>query len=240
MWHNYSSKGLSIKIYNNMKFHKKIKPCLILLVLIIAASCSSQTGRFKNIEGDKYLVGTPINVKINLSEEEKRAAKRGQLLLYDRVTNKEVPVQIENLADKSSSNVVVLFTKEFNKSAELELLETGSLSDSTMKSFVDAETHQFVINEDGEKILQYNYRTVYEKDVIRPLSQKDKELEFGIMSGIYYDEYLKCHPELERNDTTRSSIYSIPRSNYIHPLYGLNGEMLTNDWPDGGHPHPAG
>ena len=60
------------------------------------------------------------------------------------------------------------------------------------------------------------------------------------MSGIYYVEYLKAHPEVEKNDTTKSSIYSIPRSDYIHPLYGLNGEMLTNDWPDGGHPHHRG
>jgi hypothetical protein len=32
----------------------------------------------------------------------------------------------------------------------------------------------------------------------------------------------------------------VPRSDYIHPLYGLQGEMLTSDWPDGGHPHHRG
>ena len=34
-----------------------------------------------------------------------------------------------------------------------------------------------------------------------------------------------------------SSIYAVPRSDYIHPLYGLEGEMLIRDWPEGGHPH---
>jgi len=34
-------------------------------------------------------------------------------------------------------------------------------------------------------------------------------------------------------------IYARPRSDYIHPLYGLNGEVLTKDWsPD--HPHHRG
>ena len=33
--------------------------------------------------------------------------------------------------------------------------------------------------------------------------------------------------------------YAVPRSDYIHPLYGLDGEVLTDDWvPD--HPHHRG
>ena len=33
--------------------------------------------------------------------------------------------------------------------------------------------------------------------------------------------------------------YAVPRSDYIHPLYGLHGEILTDDWvPD--HPHHRG
>ena len=33
--------------------------------------------------------------------------------------------------------------------------------------------------------------------------------------------------------------YAVPRSDYIHPLYGLHGEVLTDDWvPD--HPHHRG
>ncbi|HOX57105.1 MAG TPA: PmoA family protein [Verrucomicrobiota bacterium] len=34
-------------------------------------------------------------------------------------------------------------------------------------------------------------------------------------------------------------IYARARSNYIHPLYGLNGEVLTWDWP-ADHPHHRG
>lgn len=34
-------------------------------------------------------------------------------------------------------------------------------------------------------------------------------------------------------------IYSRPRSDYIHPLYGLQGEVMTEDWPID-HPHHRG
>jgi len=109
-----------------------------------------------------------------------------------------------------------------------------------MKVSVDSSSGQIIFRENENKVLQYNYQTVYEKDVIRPGKDKDKELVFSNMSGVYYEEYLKAHPELEKNDTTTSSIYSVPRSDYIHPLYGLEGALLTNDWPDGGHPHHRG
>ena len=60
------------------------------------------------------------------------------------------------------------------------------------------------------------------------------------MSGLYFDEYLKSHPEFPRDTILTTSIYAVPRSDYIHPLYGLDGAMLTNDWPDAGHPHHRG
>jgi hypothetical protein len=104
----------------------------------------------------------------------------------------------------------------------------------------NADNRQVVIRESGKLVLQYNYRTVFEEDVIRTESKRDTKLSFFKMGGVYFDEYLKSHPELEKNDTTTSRIYSVPRSDYIHPLYGLNGEILTNDWPDGGHPHHRG
>jgi len=122
----------------------------------------------------------------------------------------------------------------------LQKSSTMKNSDALMKAMVDSSSGQIILWEGEAKVLQYNYQTVYEEDVLRPEDEQGKELEFSQMSGVYYDEYLKAHPELERNDTTTSSIYSVPRSDYIHPLYGLQGELLTNDWPDGGHPHHRG
>ncbi|MDR1980505.1 MAG: PmoA family protein [Tannerellaceae bacterium] len=99
---------------------------------------------------------------------------------------------------------------------------------------------QVIIRESGKRVLQYNYRTVFEEDVIRAENKRDVQFVYAKVEGVYYDEYLKAHPGLEKNDTTTSRIYAVPRSDYIHPLYGLNGEILTCDWPDGGHPHHRG
>lgn len=113
-------------------------------------------------------------------------------------------------------------------------------SDAKMKALLDSSSGQIILWEDETQVLQYNYQTVCEEDVIRPEGEQGKELVFSTMSGVYYEAYLKAHPEAEKNDTTTSRIYSVPRSDYIHPLYGLEGEMLTSDWPDGGHPHHRG
>ena len=125
-------------------------------------------------------------------------------------------------------------------SCKPKMEESTGTSEAIMKANVDSSSGQIIIWEDDTKVLQYNYQTVYEEDVVRPGSNQDQELVFSNMSGVYYEEYLKAHPELERNDTTTSSIYSVPRSDYIHPLYGLEGALLTSDWPDGGHPHHRG
>jgi hypothetical protein len=45
--------------------------------------------------------------------------------------------------------------------------------------------------------------------------------------------------ELLNKVTPANRIYARPRNDYIHPLYGLNGEGLTLDWPVD-HPHHRG
>lgn len=82
---------------------------------------------------------------------------------------------------------------------------------------------QVILAEDGEMVLRYAYNMVYEDD------------EFAF-NGLDANEYVKTE-----NDTfmANPSIYAVARSNYIHPLYGLNGEILTRDWSKD-HPHHRG
>ncbi len=47
------------------------------------------------------------------------------------------------------------------------------------------------------------------------------------------------HPELLSQVAEGSRKYAVARSDYIHPLYGFNGEELTRDWPVD-HPHQRG
>jgi hypothetical protein len=109
------------------------------------------------------------------------------------------------------SIMLYFFSCSSNKQAQLE---------DHMKAKLDQNSGQVMIEEAGKKVLQYNYQTVYEKDVV-----------YG------EDEILEQHQRTETDTFVTTSIYAVPRSNYIHPLYGLEGEMLTRDWPEGGHPH---
>jgi hypothetical protein len=82
---------------------------------------------------------------------------------------------------------------------------------------------QVVISEGNKTVLRYNYQMVYEDD------------EFSF-NGMDANEYVVT-PE----DTFMANprIYAIPRSDYIHPLYGLGEEILTRDWSRD-HPHHRG
>lgn len=92
---------------------------------------------------------------------------------------------------------------------------------TTMKADQDPATGQIVISDEGKPVLQYNYKTVFEKDALDTLPA---------------NKYI-----VTANDTfmANPSIYAVPRSNYIHPIYGLKGEMLTRDWSKD-HPHHRG
>lgn len=118
--------------------------------------------------------------------------------------------------------------------------KSSSSSDAVMKAGTDLKTGQAIIEENGKRVLQYNYKTVHLEDVVLPGGRKHDSLKFSKMSGPYYHAYLNLYPEYPKDTMLTSAVYSIPRSDYIHPLYGLNGEMLTSDWPDGGHPHHRG
>ena len=121
------------------------------------------------------------------------------------------------------------------------LLMTAACSEKQSVMTVDVlDDGQYVIFESGAPVLQYNYRTVYEQHVVRPESQKNVKIEYYPIDGIYVDEYYKSNPGVDQTGKATSAIWAIPRSDYIHPLYGLNGELLTNDWPDADHPHHRG
>lgn len=87
----------------------------------------------------------------------------------------------------------------------------------------DPVTGQVLVKEGDNIVLQYNYQTVYEEDVVH-------------LEGAKPEDYTR----LEADTFVTAALYAVPRSNYIHPIYGLEGEMLTRDWPEGAHPHHRG
>lgn len=79
----------------------------------------------------------------------------------------------------------------------------------TMSVHKLAEAGPWEIVEGDRPVLRYNYQIVPEPEAVKP------------------------------RVTPGNRKYAVPRSDYIHPLYGLRGEVLTDDWvPD--HPHHRG
>lgn len=56
---------------------------------------------------------------------------------------------------------------------------------------------------------------------------------------LQYNYWTVDRPDRHAQVTPPNRIYSRPRSDYIHPLYGLAGEVMTEDWPVD-HPHHRG
>jgi hypothetical protein len=92
-----------------------------------------------------------------------------------------------------------------------------------MSASIDAQSGQAYIMDQDKPVLRYIYSMVYEND------------EFAF-NGLDANEYV---PTAVDSFMANPSIYAVPRSNYIHPLYGLNGEILTRDWSKD-HPHHRG
>lgn len=92
---------------------------------------------------------------------------------------------------------------------------------TAIRATEDPSSGQILISDGNSPVLQYNYKTVFEKDAIDTLKA---------------NKYKR-----EANDTfmANPSIYAVPRSNYIHPVYGPSGELLTRDWSKD-HPHHRG
>ncbi|HUH47680.1 MAG TPA: DUF6807 family protein, partial [Arenibacter sp.] len=214
-----------------------IKKIYLSLATIFALSCNQSV---VTIEGEGLgKTNTPVAIELDLDRNQIVAAKEGRLALVDLHDQKQVPVQLD---DQDNSRAIVILPQGEPGPRKFKLVENNSADgNNTVNAYIDSNTSQLIIEERGKKVLQYNYQTVYEKDVVRPASSRDLKIEYkDQMSGIYFDEYLKNHPTYPKDTVVYGSIYAIPRSNYIHPLYGLEGEMLTSDWPDAAHPHHRG
>ena len=82
---------------------------------------------------------------------------------------------------------LVFETKFFTGIAILVLFLTSACSEKqTIMTAEALPNGQYVICESGTPVLQYNYQTVYERDVIRPESQKDMIIEYYHVDDIFH------------------------------------------------------
>jgi hypothetical protein len=196
----------------------------ILIMGLFACSCSQNVLIIDDTGGALGKTRAPVSVEIKLNKYQAIAAEEGRLGFLDFSADEGneslIPVQLESTGKGANYNVVLIMPDGEPGLRKFKLSENESPFDDVMKTTLDTNSGQVIIEEKGGKVLQYNYQTIYEKDVIRPVNKK-----------------LEHHIRTKKDTFVTTSIYAVPRSDYIHPLYGLTGEMLTRDWPIGGHPH---
>jgi len=167
----------------------------------------------------------PVERSIRLSPRQLSAALEGRLgmteQLPDKQGKKEIPVQWENPSSENQLNGVMFLPGDKLGLNQIEWVESKTKFKTSMEVKEDALSGQIILSDDGKPVLRYNYKTVYEKDALDTLPAN--------------------HYIVTKNDTfmANPSIYAVPRSNYIHPLYGPEGELLTRDWSKD-HPHHRG
>jgi hypothetical protein len=196
----------------------------ILLLGMLACSDKQQDVLIEDEHGVLSETSAPVSLEVELNNDQLVAAKEGRLGLSDQSAGRNsknlIPVQLDGLRAGTISHLVLMMPEGEPGPRSFKLLENTSPFDEAMKASLDPNSGQLVIEQEGEQVMQYNYETVYEDDVVRAEA-----------------EALEHHVRTKTDTFVTTSIYAVPRSDYIHPLYGLKGEMLTRDWPEGGHPH---
>lgn len=207
----------------NKELLNAITICILLLGLL-GCSDKQQELLIEDVHGVLSETKAPVSVEVNLNKDQLEAAKEGRLGISDQTdgskTKNLIPVQLDGLREGTISRLVLMMPEGEPGPRSFKLVENASPFNEVMKATLDPNSGQLVIDQEGDQVMQYNYETVYEKDVVYGES-----------------EALEHHVRTETDTFVTTSIYAVPRSDYIHPLYGLNGEMLTRDWPEGGHPH---
>lgn len=187
--------------------------------IFIFSSCQN-TFVINDMGGPLGQTEAPVTIEVKLNKDQIVAAQEGRLGLINISDDKNlIPLQLDSVG-KETSRLVMMMPKAKPGPIEFKLAESETPYNFMVSANSDGKSGQVIIEEAGKKILQYNYHTVNSKDVIR-----------------YADDKAGMQKKTKRDTTEMSSIYAVPRSDYIHPLYGLQGEMLTEDWPEGGHPH---
>ena len=210
-----------------------MKTCYYILpVALLLGSCTQTRIKIEE-EFDIFIRSdSPVSIDANIGAGLRETASANKLALMNK-HGEMIPVQ----TDANNRKLTAILPEDVT--GRYKLVEIPAKSPDSVGVFFDKASGQFLFFEGDRQILKYNYNTVYEDDVVRP-DNDTAEIRFDKVTGVYLEEYLKENPEADRKAVHTTSIYAVPRSDYIHPLYGLEGEMLTRDWPDGGHPHHRG
>ena len=219
-----------------------IQNSMALLVIVTLSACSARQSII-TIPDEHHLFSetqSPVSVEVNLDAGQLSAAKEGRLILRLNNTDSIIPQQLDD-SDPEHPKMVMVLPKENSGAYAFSLHEQeDDAFGNIMNATVDPNSGQILFEENGKKVLQYNYHTIYEKDVIRLPGSEAQKPSISGLGGVYLSEFLKENPHLPKDSAYTNLVYAVPRNDYIHPLYGLNGEILTKDWPADGEFHHRG
>ena len=197
---------------------------LLISGIAFFVSCESRL-TIRDANGAMGQTEAPVSKSLKLSESQLAVANEGRLGLTETIISsnerRTIPVQWEISKSDKNSQAVILLPSGDPGPRRLEWSELQMKPKSVMHVNQDHKSGQMILSEEGKPVLQYNYETVYERDAIDTLAA---------------NKYITT-----KSDTfmANPSIYAVARSNYIHPLYGPGGEILTRDWSKD-HPHHRG
>ncbi|MBS3772360.1 MAG: PmoA family protein [Bacteroidales bacterium] len=211
-----------------MKHLISLTKILIYLLILGTYACTSNTRELTidDPNGELSETQAPVSLNVPLNDALASAGDQASLGILDGSASGDenmIPAQLDETSGDGTSKIVLLMPGQKSGSSTFTLTKSAAPLDKVMTASRDSKTGQIQIKENGEQILQYNYETIYEEDVIRLEEAKEEQ-----------------YTRTKEDTFVTVSRYAVPRSNYIHPLYGLEGEMLTRDWPEGGHPHHRG
>lgn len=202
----------------------------LLLSFLIAtqlSNCTFQTRLKDFADIDALLVSeaSPVPIRVRLNQRQLTALKEDRLMISiaQGKQNAYLPVQALGVDDDTFHDLLIdAFPRSFlEKSAKWHINKIPEIH--CVMVDMHGENGQIIVSEEDQTVLHYNYLQIFEKDVFR--SEKEKEALGNLV-------------DLE-SIRIKNQRYAIPRSNYIHPLFDLKGELLTRDWPHD-HPHHRG
>ena len=161
-----------------MRKTKLLSRSLICILIVGMFSCSSNQNviLIGDASGALGKTKAPVSVEIKLNKHQAIAAEEGRLGLLDTSIDNEpansIPAQLESTGEGAIAQLVVNMPDGKPGDRRFKLIESESPFNAIMKATPDPTTGQVIISEEGKNVLQYNYQTVYEKDVIRLENEK--------------------------------------------------------------------
>ncbi len=181
------------------------------LFLLTAVAAHSAEIIVDDTDGVLGATRAPVTATVKLSPSERRAAEQGRLHLQELTSpsSAPIPVQLFSTSDNGRQTQICWLMPPWGKGRRTFKLERASEVAGPAIS-AQADPHSG----------QFDI-TDAQKPVLR------------------YN-YATVEPGAIISEVaTNSRIYARARSDYIHPLFGLDGETLTKDWSRD-HPHHRG